>query len=61
MKKKALISWGGWLGHEPEQVANIFKDVLKKEGFSVEIYDSLDLCLDTEKMHSLHLRLFQKD
>jgi type 1 glutamine amidotransferase len=55
MKKKALIVWGGWLGHEPEQVANLFGGVLEKEGFSVEIYDTLDVCLDTEIMQSLHL------
>ena len=55
MTKKALITWGGWLGHEPEQVANIFGGVLEKEGFSVEIVDTLDVCLDSEKMNALHL------
>jgi type 1 glutamine amidotransferase len=55
MTKNALITWGGWLGHEPEQVAHIFKGVLEKENFSVEIYDTLDVCLDAEKMGSLHL------
>ncbi len=25
MKKKALIVWGGWLGHQPEEVAAIYK------------------------------------
>ncbi len=55
MTKKALIVWGGWLGHEPEQVAGVFRGVLENEGFSVEISDTLDVCLDTEKMQSLHL------
>lgn len=55
MTKKALITWGGWLGHEPEQVAHIFGEVLEGEGFSVEIVDTLDVCLDEEKMQSLHL------
>ena len=53
--KKILISWGGWLGHEPEKVANIFGELLEKEGFSVEIQDTLEVCEDTEKMQSLHL------
>jgi len=30
MNKKALIVWGGWDGHEPDQVANRFANILKK-------------------------------
>jgi len=34
MLKKALISWGGWDGHEPEQCASIFeKEFRKKCGY----------------------------
>ncbi len=38
---KALILCGGWQGHQPKLVAKRFKDVLEKEGYEVEIVDSL--------------------
>jgi len=28
-QQKALIVWGGWDGHQPKQVAQIFERVLK--------------------------------
>jgi uncharacterized protein len=37
MVKSALIVWGGWDGHEPEQCAHIVRDMLTEEGFSVTI------------------------
>jgi uncharacterized protein len=37
MAKSALIVWGGWDGHEPEQCAQIIRDMLIGEGFSVRI------------------------
>lgn len=55
MKRKALIVWGGWLGHEPEQVAHIFKKTLEECNFEVEVSDTLDSFLDVEKLKSLHL------
>ncbi|MBO9195252.1 ThuA domain-containing protein [Rhizobium sp. 16-449-1b] len=33
--RKALIVWGGWAGHEPEQCSVIVRDLLEKEGFDV--------------------------
>ncbi|HOK05373.1 MAG TPA: ThuA domain-containing protein [Victivallales bacterium] len=53
--KKALITWGGWDGHEPEQCAKIFKDVLEKEGFYVDFYNSLEPLADKEKLKSFDL------
>lgn len=53
--KKALIIQGGWEGHEPVQVSEIFARVLKEEGFSVRTEDSLDILLDEEYLASLHL------
>jgi len=53
--KKALIVWGGWDGHEPEQVAGIFEKILKEEGFSVEVSNTLDSYADKEKLLSLDL------
>jgi len=35
--RKALIVWGGWDGHEPEQVAEIFDRELRAKGFEVEV------------------------
>lgn len=54
-KRKALIVWGGWLGHEPEQVTNIFAGILREENFEVEIDTTLDAFLDEEKLKKLHL------
>ena len=53
--KKALIVWGGWSGHEPEQCAGIAANLLNKEGFEVEISATLDSYLDEKKMASLSL------
>jgi uncharacterized protein len=33
--RKALIVWGGWSGHEPEQGAAIVGQMLREEGFEV--------------------------
>ncbi|KAB0678991.1 ThuA domain-containing protein [Aureimonas leprariae] len=33
--KEALIVWGGWAGHEPEQGAAVVKAMLEGEGFKV--------------------------
>ncbi|MEJ0012997.1 MAG: ThuA domain-containing protein [Bauldia sp.] len=38
--KSALIVWGGWSGHEPEQCANIVRDMLAEENFDVRVADS---------------------
>lgn len=55
MAKKALIVWGGWNGHEPKQVSEIFADILVKEGFEVEVSDTLDSFKDAEKLMGLNL------
>jgi uncharacterized protein len=52
---RALIVWGGWLGHEPEQVARIFAGLLEAEGVEVEIADSLDRFLDRDSLAALDL------
>jgi type 1 glutamine amidotransferase len=55
MPKKALIVQGGWDGHEPVQVSEVFQNILTEEGFEVELADTLDAFLDEEKLRSLHL------
>jgi len=40
MTKRALILWGGWDGHEPQAVAQVFQGILEEGGYSVEVSDS---------------------
>jgi len=53
--KSALVVWGGWDGHEPKQCTEIFVPFLREQGFEVEVSDTLDSYLNTEKMSSLSL------
>ncbi|MEP4766955.1 MAG: ThuA domain-containing protein [Roseibium sp.] len=39
-EKKALIVWGGWDGHTPEQCADVVRDILTSHGFDVDVADS---------------------
>ena len=55
MAGKALIVWGGWDGHQPKEVAEIFRQVLTAEGFAVEVSDSLDAFADEAKVLALDL------
>jgi uncharacterized protein len=55
MKRKALIVQGGWDGHEPVQVTEVFRKTLVDCGFDVEVSDTLDAFLDVEELKSLHL------
>lgn len=55
MTKKALMVWGGWDGHEPEQCIQIFAPFLTDHGYDVEISDTLDAYLDPNKMLALDL------
>ncbi|MBN1641239.1 MAG: ThuA domain-containing protein [Anaerolineae bacterium] len=55
MARKALIVWGGWLGHEPEQIARVFERTLSDEGFDVEVSDTLASFEDVDKLNDLHL------
>lgn len=54
-KKKVLIVWGGWDGHEPKKCVDIFAPWLIEKGFDVEISTTLDSYLDKEKMSTLTL------
>ena len=35
--REALIVWGGWNGHEPEQCADIVAQMLEEDGFQVRL------------------------
>ena len=44
--RKALIVWGGWDGHEPEQCAGIISGMLEEDGFSVATETSTEAFAD---------------
>lgn len=53
--KKALIVHGGWDGHEPKQVAQIFATALREDDFAVEVSDTLDAFCDEARLRALNL------
>jgi len=55
MAGKALIVWGGWDGHQPKEVAEVFRRVLEEDGFEVEVSDTLDAFKDEAKLKELDL------
>jgi len=52
---KALIVQGGWQGHEPGPVSEIFRKALSERGFEVEVSDTLDSLKDEAKLKALDL------
>jgi type 1 glutamine amidotransferase len=54
-ERRALIVWGGWDGHQPEEVAGLFREILEAENFKVQVSGSLDSFADPESMHDLSL------
>ena len=38
--RRALIVWGGWNGHTPDQSAGVVADMLRAEGFEVAVEDT---------------------
>lgn len=51
--KKALIVYGGWSGHDPQGVAELFKEILENESFAVTLSDSLDSFLEDLTVYDL--------
>ncbi|KAA0700826.1 hypothetical protein DTW90_04140 [Neorhizobium sp. P12A] len=41
--RKAIVVWGGWKGHEPEEGAHIVGRMLAEDGFEVEITPDLGI------------------
>ena len=54
-RKKALIFWGGWDGHEPDKVANRFAGLLEKNGYKVVVQNNFDRMNDAAYLKSLDL------
>ncbi|BBH24725.1 hypothetical protein Back11_60700 [Paenibacillus baekrokdamisoli] len=53
--RKALIVWGGWDGHQPKEVAELFAGILRDESFEVTVSDTLDAFKDAELLAQLDL------
>ena len=52
---KALITYGGWQGHEPGPVSEILAGALKQHGFDVTRSDRLDALLEPDALAGLDL------
>ncbi|MES2434179.1 MAG: ThuA domain-containing protein [Pseudomonadota bacterium] len=52
---KALITWGGWDGHQPDKVAAVFAEDLRSAGMQVEVTDSLNCFDDPARLADLSL------
>jgi len=46
--REALIVWGGWSGHEPEQCARIIAGMLEEDGFAVRMETSTKAFADPD-------------
>jgi type 1 glutamine amidotransferase len=55
MSRRALITWGGWDGHEPRKVADLFKGILEEDGMQVEVHDDLSCLADADYLRGLDL------
>jgi type 1 glutamine amidotransferase len=55
MTKKALMTYGGWDGHEPKQTSDRFAAFLRGQGYEVIQSPTLDSYLDAALMGSLDL------
>jgi type 1 glutamine amidotransferase len=53
--KSALFVYGGWDGHEPQQVSELFASILESEGYRVELSDTLAVYKDVAKLRTLDL------
>jgi uncharacterized protein len=53
--KRALMTWGGWSGHEPEQCVDLFAPFLRARGYDVTISTTLDTYLDEPFLRGLDL------
>ena len=45
-ERRALIVYGGWDGHQPRAVADLFRQMLTEDGFAVDVADTLDAFAD---------------
>ncbi len=53
--KKALMVWGGWEGHEPQQTIALFAALLRDNKFEVDVRDSVTAYEDLAALQSYDL------
>ena len=53
--KKALIFYGGWSGHDPEEVSRRFEKTLAPHGFAVDRTEGLEVLAERERLLSYDL------
>lgn len=53
--KKALIFYGGWQGHHPSEVSQLFADMLISEDFEVTRTDNMDILDDAAVLKKLNV------
>jgi len=51
--RKALFVWGGWEGHKPKGMRDLFVPILEQEGIEVTVSDTLESYLDEALMNSI--------
>ena len=54
MKKAALFA-GGWEGHDPTAFADWCADLLRVEGFEVDVYNTLTPLADPDTLSDVDL------
>ncbi len=52
---RALVTWGGWEGHEPEKVGPMFAGWLREAGMEVTLTDSLSCFDDPQALQAYDL------
>ncbi|MCX7706300.1 MAG: ThuA domain-containing protein [bacterium] len=55
MRKSVLFLCGGWEGHQPLECVELFSQIMKDEGFNVQVYDTLEILADTGFLSTLNL------
>ncbi len=53
--RKALVVWGGWDGHTPEQSVKVFIPWMEEQGFAVEVSGTLEAYADVGKLKAQSL------
>ena len=54
-QKSALMVWGGWEGHVPDEATALFAPWLEEQGYEVEVSDTLTAYEDLDMLKSLDL------
>lgn len=54
-ERRALVVRGGWEGHSPVVITDLFLPFLKEQGFAVRTADSLDVYADADAMAAVDL------